>query len=319
MKIDLDGVVIYTPNMLITQLVLNKKGIPYRTQRISYSCDECSKKIESSYYVYLRKKNKKDYCASCKQKGELAPNFGMIGEKNYFYGKQHSYEAKKKISETKIGEVYSIQLPNKSFPFLEGALQLRTSDNGAVCFQKLKRNCKRCNKIDSIDFTTCRQFELCRRCTILIAESWKVGIVKWQQENKELVIARNRIATRKIEGRIKRSCKAQGISIDQFKSFKTLPRNQQDFFVRKDKYTAWRTSIFERDNYSCKFPDCMYCHNKRGGIVLAAHHIYPKAKFPEQTFDLNNGITVCDSVHKKVLNGRELKYVDTLLAQIKYE
>ena len=59
------------------------------------------------------------------------------------------------------------------------------------------------------------------------------------------------------------------------------------------EYTAWRTSVFERDDYTCKI-----C-GVRGG-ELNAHHIRPFAKYPKLRLDIGNGITLCQKCHKSV-------------------
>lgn len=58
------------------------------------------------------------------------------------------------------------------------------------------------------------------------------------------------------------------------------------------KYKKWRTSVFERDNYTC-----VIC-NVRGG-KLNADHIKPFSIYPELVFDINNGRTLCFSCHTK--------------------
>ena len=63
------------------------------------------------------------------------------------------------------------------------------------------------------------------------------------------------------------------------------------------KYKAWRTLVFERDNYTC-----VMCGIKNGlgkTIYLHADHIKPFALFPELRFDINNGRTLCVPCHKK--------------------
>jgi|JI8StandDraft_1071087.scaffolds.fasta_scaffold00207_26 5-methylcytosine-specific restriction endonuclease McrA len=64
-------------------------------------------------------------------------------------------------------------------------------------------------------------------------------------------------------------------------------------------YKAWRTLVFERDNYTC-----VHCgdHNHEGrGATLALHadHIQPFALFPELRFEVSNGRTLCVPCHKK--------------------
>lgn len=63
--------------------------------------------------------------------------------------------------------------------------------------------------------------------------------------------------------------------------------------VRKSAaYKAWRTLVFERDNYTCV--EC----NVRGGM-LHADHIKPFALYSELRFIVGNGRTLCVSCHKK--------------------
>ena len=57
------------------------------------------------------------------------------------------------------------------------------------------------------------------------------------------------------------------------------------------EYKLWRRSVFERDDYTCRF-----C-GERGG-KLNADHIKPFAFFPELRFAIDNGRTLCVSGHK---------------------
>jgi 5-methylcytosine-specific restriction endonuclease McrA len=74
-------------------------------------------------------------------------------------------------------------------------------------------------------------------------------------------------------------------------------------------YFAWRTGIFERDNYRCRD-----CRNKRRNLEV--HHIKAfkaiKVQYNIQTvedaircdelWDINNGITLCRSCHLQTKN-----------------
>lgn len=60
-----------------------------------------------------------------------------------------------------------------------------------------------------------------------------------------------------------------------------------------DEWKIWRESVFERDNYTCQ--KCM-----KRGRTLHPHHIKKRCDCPELIFDINNGITLCNSCHTKV-------------------
>ncbi len=61
--------------------------------------------------------------------------------------------------------------------------------------------------------------------------------------------------------------------------------------------SEWRKSVFKRDEYKCQ-----WCGDKSvagNPVTLNAHHIRPFAKFPALRFAVDNGITLCETCHKK--------------------
>jgi len=63
------------------------------------------------------------------------------------------------------------------------------------------------------------------------------------------------------------------------------------------KYREWRNSVFIRDNYTCQ--SCGIRCGNGTNVHLHAHHIKSFANFPDQRFDLNNGMTLCKQCHYK--------------------
>jgi len=58
------------------------------------------------------------------------------------------------------------------------------------------------------------------------------------------------------------------------------------------EYKAWRTRVFQRDDYTCRICGI------RGG-KLHADHILPFARYPELRLELDNGRTLCVPCHKE--------------------
>lgn len=59
----------------------------------------------------------------------------------------------------------------------------------------------------------------------------------------------------------------------------------------RPEMTQWRNFIFVRDNFTCN-------HCQQVGGKLQAHHKAPYSLFPKLRWELNNGITLCESCHK---------------------
>ncbi len=68
--------------------------------------------------------------------------------------------------------------------------------------------------------------------------------------------------------------------------------NERHILMGRIEYKNWRSSVFERDNYTCQ-----HC-SKRGGN-LEADHIIPYIQDKSKVLDINNGRTLCQSCHKK--------------------
>ena|ERR1035437_2433899 len=67
---------------------------------------------------------------------------------------------------------------------------------------------------------------------------------------------------------------------------------ERNSFMSQKTYKDWRINVFERDEYTCR---------KCGklGRKLRAHHIQSFADNPDFRLDLYNGITLCETCHRK--------------------
>lgn len=55
------------------------------------------------------------------------------------------------------------------------------------------------------------------------------------------------------------------------------------------EYKKWRMEVYTRDNFKCR-----KCGSK---IKLNAHHIKPWKDYPEERYNIDNGITLCEKCH----------------------
>jgi len=56
---------------------------------------------------------------------------------------------------------------------------------------------------------------------------------------------------------------------------------------------TWSNDVRKRDEYVCQ-----HCNHDFYPHECDAHHIMPKAKFPQYAYDLDNGITLCKECHR---------------------
>jgi 5-methylcytosine-specific restriction endonuclease McrA len=102
---------------------------------------------------------------------------------------------------------------------------------------------------------------------------------------KHSIIAREKISI------TKRKNSKKGQLCHSYKDGKLVERRGLRF---SSKYKRWRFDVFMRDNFTCQL-----CNDSSGGN-LNAHHIKSFSDFPEERFEIQNGITLCDECHKKV-------------------
>ena len=66
----------------------------------------------------------------------------------------------------------------------------------------------------------------------------------------------------------------------------------RDLIRSSQAYRSWRQVVLHRDNMTCQ-------RCGRSGVPLHAHHICSFAYWPMFRFDPDNGITVCETCHRR--------------------
>jgi len=56
---------------------------------------------------------------------------------------------------------------------------------------------------------------------------------------------------------------------------------------------VWREAVYKRDQYTCQV-----CGDSRGGNLIA-HHLNSYTDYPEQRYDIENGVTLCADCHMR--------------------
>ena len=180
--------------------------------------------------------------------------------------------------------------------------------------KKFFRNCKTCGK--QVGHVSDKSRKMCegRECASCGTTRSKTG-TKHSAETKAKISASNtgrKNPPPSAETRAKRSAALKGrVFSAESKARMSASRKAYKKSV-KDAYTKmwgeqyvftptyfakWSLSVKERDNYTCQ-----KCATVAAGCKINSHHIVPKAYFMARALDIDNGVTLCSSCHRKVHN-----------------
>lgn len=127
--------------------------------------------------------------------------------------------------------------------------------------------------------------------------TFKKGLTPWNKGKKADYIAWNKGKKLSREHKEKLKGKRPNASREKNHNWKGGITEINNFIRTSLEYKLWRTSVFERDNYTCIWCGA-HCHEGNGKtVVLHADHIKPFASFPELRFAIDNGRTLCAPCH----------------------
>jgi hypothetical protein len=115
---------------------------------------------------------------------------------------------------------------------------------------------------------------------------------EWRQANKEKVAAaKKEWATANKEKSAAATKKWRDANKDKSNAIykrHLLKLSLANSKISQRTLTAWALQVKERT------PFCEWCYSEDN---LEAHHIMPKAKYPQYALDINNGRTMCQNCH----------------------
>lgn len=182
----------------------------------------------------------------------------------------------------------------------------------------IKGNCKNCNKVITIgsisgfckscsakNKATNKIEKICVKCNkSYLTFKCRLDTKKYCSKecyNKDMI--GKKLSIERIQSHIKNR---KGYNSHLWKGGKTI---KSKIIRGSFQYKIWRTSVFERDNYTCV---CCNRRNIKGlKLVLNADHIKPFSLYPELRFEISNGRTLCIDCHKTTdtYGGKMLKYI----------
>lgn len=88
-----------------------------------------------------------------------------------------------------------------------------------------------------------------------------------------------------------------------YKKDRTKIKDQNKSERWSKRMKEWRLCVYERDKYSCQMCGCK--SSSGNAVVLNSHHIVKFSVSNKKKFDIRNGITLCESCHKKTYGKEE--------------
>lgn len=153
----------------------------------------------------------------------------------------------------------------------------------------LKFNCQVCSKeFDRVEW----QIRAWRTkfCSKECAYKWRVCTMTFQKWHADLVPKSSRWHSQETRAKMTIVNRANRRLWKDHPLYTGYDKTERKKEMSRYEYREWRTSVFERDSYTCQECNKKWCY-------LEADHIKPWCKFPELRYAINNWKTLCRECH----------------------
>lgn len=132
-----------------------------------------------------------------------------------------------------------------------------------------------------------------RGCTLLVSKEDYVGVGKSLKYKCKCGHVSGCNYSNFRNGSQCKKCMGESLSGANHPGYKpNLTDEERNRMGRDRKYKSWSLEIKRRDNFTC-----MLCGDDKGGN-LVSHHLNGYSDFPEQRYEYDNGVTLCQVCHK---------------------
>jgi hypothetical protein len=174
-----------------------------------------------------------------------------------------------KLSLSEIGKLYDVDAVTISNRMKEFEIKRRSGSDSLkgrsiTWVDKISES----NKGRTLDIHTRKKISETRKRLKFV--SWNTGLTKFTNPDRV----------------------TYGMKSEKHWNWKGGISTEQNRFRQSSEYKTWRMSVFKRDNFICQ--ECQQ-HTR----TLEVHHIILFSESVSHRLDLNNGITLCKSCHRK--------------------
>ncbi len=137
-----------------------------------------------------------------------------------------------------------------------------------------------------------QQTKQCEVCDVDIVRSKKLSQKQWDRKRFCSFSCGGKHMRSKQSGSWTKGLKCPQLSGENHYRWKGGITDENDKLRHSKEWRDWRSAVFVRDDFMCQ------ACGKRGGD-LQADHVMPRHLYPDMTFDILNGRTLCVPCHRE--------------------